>query len=72
MEHLELTIDGMTCGHCVAAVRGAMTALPGVQAAEVRIGFAAVDYDADAVTAARIAEAVADEGYGATFTGRSR
>lgn len=36
-------VDGMTCGHCVAAVSGELTKLPGV-------GDVAVDLDTGTVT----------------------
>ncbi|HET7407244.1 MAG TPA: heavy-metal-associated domain-containing protein [Mycobacteriales bacterium] len=29
------TVSGMTCGHCVSAVTGEITALPGVQSVDV-------------------------------------
>ena len=31
----ELNITGMTCGHCVKAVEGALRAIPGVQTVTV-------------------------------------
>ena len=69
MERLELTIDGMSCAHCVAAVKGALAGLPGVQVDDVKIGSAVVEYDPGAVTPERITQAVAAEGY-ATVAGR--
>ena len=41
-------ITGMTCGHCVSAVSGELSALPGVRAVEVDLstGLAAVTSDA--------------------------
>jgi copper chaperone CopZ len=41
-ERLELTIDGMGCGHCVASVRAALEALPGVAVEGVEVGSAKV------------------------------
>lgn len=63
METLELAIDGMTCGHCVAAVRGALERIEGVQVEEVQIGSARVRFEPAVVGPDQIAEAVADEGY---------
>jgi copper chaperone CopZ len=41
-------ITGMTCGHCVSAVSGELSALPGVRRVEVDLatGMAAVTSDA--------------------------
>lgn len=70
MEQARITIEGMSCGHCVAAVKGALGKLDGVQVKDVAIGSATVAYDASAVTPERIAQAVADEGYAAWVAGR--
>jgi copper chaperone len=66
---LTLSIAGMSCGHCVTAVRKALEATPGVQVDQVAIGSATVRYDEDAVTPERIAQAVTDEGYAAVVSG---
>jgi copper chaperone len=65
MEQTTIAIQGMSCGHCVAAVRGALAGLDGVQVQEVQIGSAKVVYDPAAVTPERIAQAIEDEGYAA-------
>lgn len=65
MQTLSIKIEGMSCGHCVAAVRGALVELPGVQEAEVQIGSARVEYDPAAVRPEQIADAIRDEGYAA-------
>ncbi len=46
MTTLTIPIAGMTCGGCVNSVRNALTTIAGVQQAEVRVGSAAVTYDA--------------------------
>ena len=63
MQQIRIPIDGMSCGHCVAAVRGALEALPGVTVQGVEIGAATVAYDDGAVTPEQIRDAVRDEGY---------
>ena len=63
MTHLK--IDGMSCGHCVSAVRSALAAVPGVrEVIEVNLerGLARIDGD---VEARRLIEAVEAEGYSA-------
>jgi copper chaperone len=65
MERLALTIDGMSCGHCVAAVTGALKQLPGVAVEQVDIGAAVVSYDPAKTSPDQIIDAVNDEGYSA-------
>ncbi len=37
MKRAVLNVTGMTCGHCVAAVRNALEAVPGVHSADVTL-----------------------------------
>jgi copper chaperone len=67
MEQANLQIEGMSCGHCVAAVKRALDALPGVQVDSVEVGAARVQYDPAAVSRDQITAAVADEGYAAAI-----
>lgn len=39
----DLRIEGMTCSHCVAAVRAALESVPGAVVQDVEIGHATVD-----------------------------
>ncbi|GLC25163.1 heavy-metal-associated domain-containing protein [Roseisolibacter agri] len=64
METIALAITGMSCGHCVAGVRRALAAVPGVAVQDVRIGGATVT--TDGVSAATLLTAVEDAGYQAT------
>lgn len=65
MEKLELAIDGMSCGHCVAAVKAALEGLDGVRVERVEVGSASVAFDPARVATQRIVDAVEDEGYSA-------
>jgi copper ion binding protein len=58
-----LDIGGMSCGHCLRAVKDALSEMPGVTLDEVRIGKAVVTFDEATVTPEAIAEAVRDAGY---------
>jgi copper chaperone len=69
MEQTTIAIQGMSCGHCVAAVKSALQDLEGVQVQEVVIGEARVAYDPAEVTPERITRAIADEGYAAQVAG---
>ena len=63
MNKLELEIEGMSCGHCVAAVSEALSELPGVSVDQVRIGAAEVTYHPEKVSPDQIVLAVEDAGY---------
>jgi copper chaperone len=68
MEHLSLTIEGMTCEHCLRAVRGRLEQTLGVTIGDVGIGTATLDFDPDQTSIDEIEEAIADEGYTAFVT----
>jgi copper chaperone len=70
MERLNLTIEGMTCEHCLRAVRGRLAATPGVRIEDVAIGSAVIEYDPAKTSLDDIQEAIADEGYTA-FVGEA-
>lgn len=64
MENVTLKVEGMSCGHCVAAVEGALNKL-GVSSAKVNLEAksVAVEYDPSKVTVEAIKEAIEDQGY---------
>lgn len=66
-ELLDLTIGGMTCGHCVRAVTHALEALPGVAVHHVRLGHASLSFAPEAVSPAAVIEALRNAGYPASF-----
>jgi copper chaperone len=61
----ELTIKGMTCSHCVAAVQNALEETPGVRSARVDLqaGKAVVEYDDALASPRELATVVAEAGY---------
>ena len=68
VQTITLSIDGMSCGHCVASVRGALGAVPGVEIRDVRIGAAELGIDDAAAPAIHAAlAAVRDAGYDAAL-----
>ena len=69
MSRLNLTIEGMSCTHCVAAVKGALASLPGVEIEDVSIGAATLTYDPARTSVDAIVDAVNDEGYVASAQG---
>jgi copper chaperone CopZ len=63
MDRLHLTIEGMSCEHCVRAVRGRLERTDGVKVDDVSVGSATLDYDPAKTNVDVIEEAIADEGY---------
>lgn len=63
MQTVTLKIDGMTCGHCVARVRSALAALPGIGEILVTIGSARVSHDPARIGISQLVEAIAAAGY---------
>ncbi|MGH9886909.1 MAG: heavy-metal-associated domain-containing protein [bacterium] len=63
MERITLTIEGMTCEHCVRAVRGRLEHTPGVKVDSVEIGSAAIEIDPRQTSVDDVEMAIADEGY---------
>ncbi len=63
MKRERIHIEGMSCGHCVSAVREALEAVEGVEVEHVEIGAATIRYDPAATDRARLHDAVEDAGY---------
>jgi len=59
----ELKIEGMSCGHCVMAVKKELSKLQDVIVEDVQVGNAKVQYDETKVTEKNIEEAIAEAGY---------
>jgi copper chaperone CopZ len=70
METMELTIRGMSCGHCVARVTKALASLPGVSVDRVEIGRATIQVDPAAVSVAQIGAALDAAGFELQTGGR--
>lgn len=59
---MRITVSGMTCGHCVAAVRQAVAGVPGAEAVEVDLASGLVSVGGTPDPAA-VRQAIAAEGY---------
>lgn len=68
MDRITFEIDGMSCGHCVAAVRKELAGVNGVAVDDVAIGSATVHYDPSLTSAERIVDAIGDAGYTVSST----
>ncbi|HEX2863839.1 MAG TPA: heavy metal-associated domain-containing protein [Deinococcales bacterium] len=60
-----LKIEGMTCGHCQAAVAQSLNQVPGVRSARVNLRLGEAHVEGEALTPAGLIAAVEAQGYGA-------
>lgn len=69
-ESVTIQIEGMTCGHCVHAVKSAVEELDGVSHAEVSLEdkSAVITYDPDWIDTGEIADIIEEEGYTASLS----
>lgn len=63
MEKLTMKVSGMSCGHCVGAVTGALKKIDGVDVENVSVGSATVSFDPGATSPALINKAIEDVGF---------
>ncbi|MDA8169136.1 MAG: copper ion binding protein [Nitrospiraceae bacterium] len=63
MAEVKIEIEGMSCQHCVMAVKKAVTQLNGVTGADVEIGSADVKFDDTKVRREDIEAAITKAGY---------
>jgi copper chaperone len=66
-----VTVEGMTCQHCVRAVFTALGAVSGIERADVSIGSARIEHGGS-VTVEQLREAIAVAGYAVTDGTTSR
>ena len=62
-KNVTLEIDGMSCGHCVKTVRGALVDSPGVTVVDVEIGSAKIVLDESVTDLDSIAALVDETGF---------
>lgn len=63
MDKFTVGVRGMTCNHCVKAVAGAVTAVPGVEQADVNLDSGEVAIAGADVDMAAIRAAIVEAGY---------
>ncbi len=65
LEKHEIIVEGMSCGHCKAAVEKAVNALPGIKLAHVDLTARTltVEFDGSQMTLGKIKDTVDEEGY---------
>ena len=62
MKH-ELTLEGMSCGHCVKAVKEALSTVEGIEVEHVQIGSAVVESARIDKVLSEITAVLEEEGY---------
>ena len=70
MPTIDLSIEGMSCGHCVSSVRRALQSIPGISVTDVRIGSASVETDEAPGPIDAINGAIEDAGFVAAVANR--
>ena len=68
---MEITVTGMTCGHCAGAVRDALSRLPGVIGVAVDLATGLVRIQGEPESHA-VRRAIEEEGYGIGEVTRDR
>ena len=63
MKIQEFKIEGMSCNHCVMAVRKELVHLDNVKVSDIQIGSAKVEYDESKTTTADIVRAIQEAGF---------
>ncbi|GIN39555.1 MULTISPECIES: copper chaperone CopZ [Heyndrickxia] len=65
MENITLTVNGMSCGHCVNSIEGSVGKLNGVKNVSVDLdnGKVQVQFDSNVVSLNEIKETIDDQGY---------
>ncbi len=66
MKTYEMKIEGMSCGHCVMAVRKELSKIDNVKIDDVQIGSAKVEYDENKIDTRVLIKAVEEAGYTVT------
>lgn len=68
MEDLTLSIQGMSCGHCVQSITTLLSTLEGVKVDQVTIGEATLGYNPQRITPEKIIHAIEEAGYEARLS----
>jgi copper chaperone len=63
METLTLKVEGMSCGHCVNSVEGAVKSVGATGKVDLDAGLVTVEFDTSKVSLDAIKEAIEEQGY---------
>jgi copper chaperone len=63
MQYVTLKVEGMSCGHCVNSVEGAVKKLGANAKVDLDAGAVTVEFDESKVSLDAIKESIEDQGY---------
>ncbi|RUS46244.1 copper ion binding protein [Cohnella sp. AR92] len=63
MQNITLKVEGMSCGHCVNAVEGAVRKLGASAKVDLAGKSVSIEYDEKKTSVANLKEAIEDQGY---------
>jgi copper chaperone len=63
MQTVTIKVEGMSCGHCVSSVEGAVKKLGATGHVDLNAGSVTVDFDESKVSLDAIKAAIEDQGY---------
>ncbi|WP_454192969.1 copper ion binding protein [Paenibacillus sp. Marseille-Q7038] len=63
MSNVTLNVKGMSCGHCVKAVEGALESVGAKGNVDLAAGKVSIEYDEQKVTVDQMKQAIEDQGY---------
>lgn len=63
MQNVLLNVQGMSCGHCVNSIEGAVKKLGASAKVDLQSNTVAVDYDEAKISLESIKETIEDQGY---------
>ena len=63
MKTVEIKIEGMSCGHCVMAVKKALNIVNGIKVEDVQIGKAVIQVDENTDALEKAINAIDETGY---------
>ncbi len=63
MQNVILKVEGMSCGHCVNAIEGALNKLGAAGTVDLVGKLVSVDYDESKITIEAMKKTIEDQGY---------
>lgn len=63
MKQVILKVEGMSCGHCVNSVEGALKQIGAVGKVDLQCGKVDVTFDESNITVEKVKEAIEEQGY---------
>ncbi len=63
MQNVKLNVKGMSCGHCVNSVQGALTAVGATGQVDLKSNTVDIEYDESKLSLESIKEAIEEQGY---------